>query len=377
MRVLHVVGTRPNFMKIAPVMTALDRVKDVAQVLVHTGQHYDASLSGAFFEDLDLPAPTHFLGVGSGSHSEQAARVMLALEPVLAAEAPDAVLVPGDVNSSVAAALTAAKEGWPVVHLEAGLRSGDRTMPEELNRIVIDHLTDLLLTPSRDADSNLESEGIPRERIAFVGNVMIDTLRRYEERAREMDLARTEEGLEDYVLVTLHRPALVDDPERMVEVMTVLEECAERLGVIFPVHPRTARALASVGWRPDRVRLLEPQGYLRFLSLEASASAVVTDSGGVQEETTVLGVPCFTLRTTTERPITVTEGTNRILGTGAAALEALRRALDDLPSVRPSEPEGWDGRAASRVAQALVERYGRRDAVAQQAATPRPRPATE
>jgi UDP-N-acetylglucosamine 2-epimerase (non-hydrolysing) len=356
-KIVHIVGARPNFMKVAPTMAALTAA-GVEQRLVHTGQHYDDLLSDAFVEDLELPQPHYLLGAGSGSHAEQTARIMVALEPVLARERPDAVLVAGDANSTMAAAVTAAKLALPVVHLEAGLRSGDRSMPEETNRIVADHVADLLLTPSRDADANLLAEGVPKERIRFVGNTMIDSLRRFEAAARSLEVASVDYGVDDYILVTLHRPSLVDEPARLAEVVQMLEDVAIERPVLFPVHPRTAKNLRSTGWRPQRVRLLAPQTYLRFLSLELGASAVLTDSGGVQEETTVFGVPCFTLRTTTERPITVSEGTNRVLGIGRDALDAFRAALREPLRARPSAPERWDGRAGVRAAEAIIERYG-------------------
>lgn len=358
MKLLHVVGTRPNFMKVAPVMQALAEVPGVSQRLVHTGQHYDRELSDVFFEDLELPYPDHFLGVGSGSHGAQTARVILGLEPLLEVEEPDAVIVPGDVNSTMAAAITAAKANIPVVHLEAGLRSRDRSMPEEHNRVITDHVSDLLLAPSRDAVENLVHEGVPRERIELVGNTMIDSLRRYESRARALDIARREYMTDDYLLVTLHRPSLVDEPELLRETMDVLEELARDRDVLFPVHPRTESALQATGWSGERVRLLSPQGYLRFLSLLLTAAAVVTDSGGIQEESTVVGVPCFTLRTSTERPVTVLEGTNRVLGVGSDALDALRVALSEPLARHTAIPEAWDGRAAGRVSAVLARRYG-------------------
>ena len=356
MKVLHIVGTRPNFMKVAPVMKALAPVVGVRQLLVHTGQHYDPRMSDAFFGDLDLPAPDHFLGVGSGSHAEQTARVMLRLEPVLSREGPELVLVPGDVNSTLAAALTATKVGVPVAHLEAGLRSGDWSMPEEHNRVLTDHMAELLLTPSRDADENLLNEGIGREKVAFVGNTMIDSLRAYERAARDIDVA-TELGVEDFVLVTLHRPGLVDHPDRFKPVMETLEQIAMARPVVYPIHPRSRTRLEQAGWRPRRVRLVEPQSYLRFLSLLIASHAVVTDSGGIQEESTVLGIPCFTLRATTERPITVELGTNILLGVGESALERLRSSMDGFEAGRPFEPEGWDGRAAERVRDVIVTRF--------------------
>ena len=358
MKLLHVVGTRPNFMKVAPLMRALAAEQGMEQELVHTGQHYDSALSDVFFADLEMPYPDHFLGVGSGTHGEQTARVILGLEPILRDADLSAVIVPGDVNSTMAAAITAVKLDLPVVHVEAGLRSRDRTMPEEHNRVVTDHLADLLLTPSRDGDANLIDEGIDPDRIAFVGNLMIDSVRRHEQQARELEVARRDYGAEGYLLVTLHRPAVVDDPLELVRVMEVLEEVARTRPVLFPVHPRTARNLAEAGWTGRAVQLLEPQSYLRFLSLEAAADVVLTDSGGVQEETTVLGVPCLTLRANTERPITIDEGSNRLLGVGPEALERLIPSIADPPVVPGSPPEGWDGHAGERAASVLVERYG-------------------
>jgi UDP-N-acetylglucosamine 2-epimerase (non-hydrolysing) len=357
LKVLHVVGTRPNFMKVAPVMRALGHVAGVRQVLVHTEQHYDRRMSDAFFEDLDMPEPDYFLGVGSGTHTQQTTGVMLALEPVLDAVSPDVVLVAGDVNSTLGGGLAAAQAHVPVAHLEAGLRSRDRTMPEEHNRTLTDHLSDLLLSPTREATDNLRAEGICAERIAFVGNTMIDSLRAYEQVARELDVA-AELGLGDFVLVTLHRPGLVDRHDRFLPVMEALENIARSRSVIYPIHPRSKRQLDEAGWRPRRVRLLGPLGYLRFLSLMISASAVLTDSGGIQEETTVLGIPCITLRENTERPITVREGTNTVLGVGQAALDRLPELLDVRTPPRATHLEHWDGSAGARVREALLARYG-------------------
>lgn len=351
------VGTRPNFMKVAPVMRALEDESEVQQILVHTGQHYDPSMSDAFLRDLQLPAPNHHLGVGSGTHAEQIARVMLGLEPVLNRECPDLVLVPGDVNSTLAAALTATQAGVPVAHLEAGLRSWDRAMPEEHNRVLTDRLAELLLTPSRDADQNLVAEGIDERRIAFVGNTMIDSLRRYEPIARKLDVAG-ELGVEGFLLVTLHRPGLVDRPDRFRPVMEALERIAEARPVVYPMHPRSRQRLQQAGWRARKVQLLEPLGYLRFLSLMTAADAVLTDSGGIQEETTVLGIPCFTLRANTERPITVEEGTNTVLGVGDSAIEKLDRLIRAAHVSLPAELEGWDGHAATRVRAAILSRFG-------------------
>jgi len=358
MRVAHVVGTRPNFMKIAPLLSALGKYEGVRQSLIHTGQHYDRGLSDAFFEDLELPYPDYFLGVGSTTLAAQAARIMLGLEPVLGALQPDVVVVPGDVNSTMAAAVTAAQLEIALVHLEAGLRSRDRSMPEEHNRVIADHLADLLLTPSADAGANLIDEGIRPEQIAFVGNIMIDSLRRYLDVALELDIARRDYGVENYVLVTLHRPGLVDHPRRLVEVMEGLERIALDRPVLFPAHPRTRSRLLDAGWTPTRVRLLEPLGYVTFLSLEASADAIVTDSGGVQEEATVLGVPCFTMRANTERPITVTEGTNRVVGADPVAVDNIRECLSSLERRTPRTLQLWDGHAADRAAEAIVTRLG-------------------
>jgi UDP-N-acetylglucosamine 2-epimerase (non-hydrolysing) len=354
--VLHVVGARPNFMKMAPLVTALARA-GVAQRLVHTGQHFDERMSGVFFEELGLPRPDAYLGVGSGSHGEQTARVMIAFERVLveASPRPALVVVPGDVNSTVAAALVAAKMGVPVAHLEAGLRSFDRTMPEEVNRVVTDHLSDLLLTPSPDADENLRREGIDGGRVACVGNLMIDTLRAHLPRARALGVPAAM-GLEPggFAVVTLHRPSNVDDPATLGRLLDALARVARELPVVFPVHPRTRARLASpaLAARAGALRLVEPLGYLEFLSLTSAARLVLTDSGGLQEESTALGVPCLTLRENTERPITVTEGTNEVVGTDPERIvgAALRALGDGRP---PRCPALWDGRAGDRAARAI------------------------
>jgi UDP-N-acetylglucosamine 2-epimerase (non-hydrolysing) len=354
LKLLHVVGARPNFMKAAPVLAA-GRRAELTQVLVHTGQHYDAGMSDAFFRDLALPAPDENLGVGSGSHAEQTARIMLGFEPVLDRHRPDCVLVYGDVNSTVACALVAAKKAVRVAHVEAGLRSRDRTMPEEHNRILTDQLADLCLTPSRDGDSNLLAEGIPASRIRFVGNVMVDSLlaRREAARARRMPESFGVAG-GDYAFVTLHRPSNVDDPHTLDELLRALEDLAERMPVLFAVHPRTRDRIAEfrLAAPNGRVRLLDPLGYLESISLLDRAALVLTDSGGVQEETTVLGVPCLTARPNTERPVTITEGTNRLVeSTREAVGRAVALVLEarSAAGYRPGRPEGWDGRAAERV----------------------------
>jgi UDP-N-acetylglucosamine 2-epimerase (non-hydrolysing) len=358
MNVLHVVGARPNFMKVAPLMAALAR-RGASQVLVHTGQHFDEKMSGVFFEELGLPRPDVDLGVGSGSHGEQTGRIMIAFEQALGRlpARPGAVVVPGDVNSTVAAALVASKLGIPVAHLEAGLRSRDRAMPEELNRIVTDHLSDLLLTPSPDADENLAAEGIPDSRVARIGNVMIDTLLTHLPKARALGVPGRL-GLEPgrYAVVTLHRPSNVDDPEVLARLLVALGRIARELPVVFPVHPRTRARLASPALAQASSALLleEPLGYLEFLSLTSQARLVLTDSGGLQEETTALGVPCLTLRENTERPITVSEGTNTVVGTDPGRIvDAALRALGTPPG-SGRRPALWDGHAGERGAEAIL-----------------------
>ncbi|HEX2436453.1 MAG TPA: UDP-N-acetylglucosamine 2-epimerase (non-hydrolyzing) [Solirubrobacterales bacterium] len=357
MRIVYVVGTRPNFVKMAPVIAALRaRLPDGSHTIVHTGQHYDRLMSEVFLDELGVPEPDHMLGVGSGTHAEQTARVIERLEPVFADERPDLVLVPGDVNSTLAAALAAAKLGIRLGHVESGLRSFDRTMPEEVNRVVADQLSELLFIHSEDAAENLRREGISDERVHFVGNTMIDTLVALEGRFRAADAAGRL-GLPEgqYLLVTLHRPALVDGP--LLEVaMDHLSAVARDLPVVFPVHPRTRKMLGSAD-RPG-VTLTEPVGYLDFLSLEASARAVLTDSGGIQEETTYLGTPCFTLRTNTERPVTVRDGTNTVLGLDPERIAEIPALLEAGAAAGGDPPPLWDGRAAERVADVVCAEPG-------------------
>jgi UDP-N-acetylglucosamine 2-epimerase (non-hydrolysing) len=367
-KVINVVGARPNFMKVAPIVEAMRRRgAEFAPLILHTGQHYDERMSDAFFRDLGLPAPDIHLGVGSGSHAQQTAAVMQSFEPVLVNERPDWVLVVGDVNSTLACALVAVKLGVRVAHVEAGLRSRDRTMPEEINRLLTDQLADLLLTPSADADRNLLAEGIPPERIRLVGNVMIDSLFAQLERAANSRV-REELGVAgiDYAVVTLHRPSNVDEPERLAAIMSALGRIAERLPVVFPAHPRTRRNLAEFGLlaAPEsvgRLLLVEPLGYLDFLRLYSGARLVLTDSGGLQEETTALGIPCLTLRENTERPVTVELGTNRIVGTSPERIIAAAEALDAAreATIAPRVPPLWDGRTAERILDALVEASSR------------------
>lgn len=339
-------------MKTKPVLDALE-ARGVDTVLVHTGQHYDPLMNDVFFSDLGLRRPDHFLGVGSGTHAEQTARVMTAFEPLVIELEPDAVVVVGDVNSTLACALVAAKAGTLVAHVEAGLRSGDWSMPEEVNRVVTDRVSDLLLAPSSDAVANLRAEGYGDDRIHLVGNTMIDTLLANVDRARSRstvaDLGLTPGG---YGLVTLHRPANVDDEAILGALMKALRELAEELPLVFPVHPRARARLHDLDM-PGRLRLIEPVGYLDFVALQAGARLVLTDSGGVQEETTVLGVPCLTLRETTERPITVDEGTNTVVGRDPGRiLDEARRVLRAPPP--PRRPALWDGRAGARIADVLV-----------------------
>lgn len=352
--ILHVVGARPNFIKLAPLLRALEGVAGLRSVLVHTGQHYDAEMSDAFFADLEIRRPDVHLGVGSGTHAVQTAAVMMALEPVLERTRPALVVVVGDVNSTLAAALTAAKLNLPVAHVEAGLRSGDRSMPEELNRMLTDQVAELLFTPSRDADENLRREGIPGERIHRVGNIMIDTLLFHLPRARALAVPERL-GLERgrYAVVTLHRPSNVDERAQLAEIFGALDAIAAEMAVVFPMHPRTRKNAEAFGLRLARARALEPVGYLEMVSLMETARVVLTDSGGVQEETTLLGIPCLTLRTTTERPITVEEGTNRLVPerTREKILAAVEEALGARWDGR--RPELWDGRTAERIAGVL------------------------
>ncbi len=357
MRILYVVGTRPNFVKTAPVIGALrSRLPAARHAIVHTGQHYDRLMSEVFLEELGVPAPDHMLEVGSGSHAAMTARTMERLEPVLLEERPDLVLVPGDVNSTLAAALTAVKLGIPVAHVESGLRSFDLTMPEEVNRIVADRFAELLFLHSEEASDNLRAEGIPEERMKMVGNTMIDTLVALEGRFRDAGAA-ARLGVEPgaYALVTLHRPALVDGP-LLPQTVARLAALAAEMPVVFPVHPRTRRMMESIDAEHPGLALIEPLGYLDFLSLLADAGAVLTDSGGIQEETTYLGIPCFTLRDNTERPVTVRAGTNTLLGLDPAAIASIPTALATRSKARPEPPPLWDGHAAERIADIIAAR---------------------
>ena len=352
MHVLHIVGARPNFMKAAPVIQALDSRHQVRQSLVHTGQHYDTNMSEVFFAQLQIPAPDVNLGVGSGSHAQQTAEIMSRLEKVLLERKPDIVLVYGDVNSTVAAALVCSKLLIQVGHVEAGLRSFDRSMPEEVNRIVTDRLADLLFTPSEDGDQNLQSEGVEARKIYRVGNVMIDSLIRLLPSA----IASPSHGLPDqYALVTLHRPSNVDDSETLSGIVDSLLEVSDRLDVVFPVHPRTRERMATLRMKCANLHLLKPLPYIEFLSLQRRATVVITDSGGVQEETTYLGVPCLTMRNNTERPVTVDLGTNVLVGQNVDKLLSEVANICNGKGKVGKVPPLWDGCAGERIANVLCK----------------------
>lgn len=349
MQILHVVGARPNFMKAAPLLRVL-RSRGIGQVLVHTGQHYSANMSEVFFTQLAIPAPDVNLEVGSGSHASQTAEVMVRLEPVVLDLKPDIVLVYGDVNSTVAAALVCSKIGVPVGHVEAGLRSFDRTMPEEINRLITDQISDLLFTPSADADVNLQREGISADKIHRVGNIMIDSLVQLLPASRQC----AKNGFpERYALVTLHRPSNVDDDQALRNILEALLEINEELPIVFPVHPRTRKRIADFGIDVSALHLMDPTPYIEFLALQSRATVVVTDSGGIQEETTFLQIPCLTLRDNTERPITITVGTNVLVGNDNRKLRQEMTKILEGKAKKGTVPPLWDGHAAERIADVL------------------------
>lgn len=354
MHILHIVGARPNFMKVAPVVHALAATSRVQQTIVHTGQHYDKNMSDVFFEQLDIPKPDVNLEVGSGTHAYQTAHIMLRLEELLLRDQPDRVLVYGDVNSTVAAAMVCAKLLIPIDHVEAGLRSSDRTMPEEINRIVTDRLADLLFTPSEDGNQNLIAEGVNTSQIHLVGNVMIDTLVRMLPQAEHVQLSVPQE----YVLVTLHRPSNTDDSETLLSILLTLSDIARDIPVIFPIHPRTRNRLSGIDFdvaAHTGLHLWEPVGYLEFLYLQQHARLVITDSGGIQEETTYMQIPCLTVRENTERPVTVSLGTNQLVGQDMGRLRAAAHvALNGSPK-QGQIPPLWDGKAGERIARILIE----------------------
>jgi UDP-N-acetylglucosamine 2-epimerase (non-hydrolysing) len=366
-KVVFVGGARPNFIKIAPILEEIKKIGLIEPILVHTGQHYDRELSDVFFQELEIPAPDRYLGVGSGSHARQTARVMIEFEEVLLSEKPHLVTVVGDVNSTLACSVTSAKLHVPVAHVEAGLRSFDRSMPEEINRIVTDSLSTMLFTTCEDANLNLRREGVTSDRIYFVGNVMIDSLERHKEIAkRSRVLERLSLKEKNYGVLTLHRPSNVDDVETLLRIMSAIEKIQRHMPVVFPVHPRTRKNLMSGGVRSKvesskSLIVLEPLGYIDFLRLLISSRLILTDSGGIQEESTVLGVPCLTLRENTERPVTVSFGTNTIVGTDP---EKIVHEAEETIAGRGKEgrvPPLWDGRASSRIA-SVIEGWLRKTA---------------
>ncbi len=363
MKLINVVGARPNFMKIAPLMSALGSIGGIDQFLVHTGQHYDSTMSDLFFSELGIPRPDVNLGVGSGSQAVQTAAIMTAFEPVLIAQAPDAVLVVGDVNSTIACGMVAVKLGVKLIHVEAGLRSFDRTMPEEINRILTDSISDLLFCSERSGVENLRSEGVPDDKVFLVGNVMIDTLLRNKAKADEsliLDKLHLASG--EYAVLTLHRPANVDDPAVLGRILDALETIASYQPIVFPVHPRTRNSIEATDLtdrvaRIPNLRLIDPIGYLDFLKLMSSARVVLTDSGGIQEETTILHVPCLTLRENTERPITLEMGTSHLVGSDPELIvDAYHQALGAETHLAEAPPL-WDGRAAARIAAIVQEQF--------------------
>ncbi len=392
MKIILVAGARPNFMKIAPIIREINRVNFFHHLLVHTGQHYDYEMSKVFFEDLELPEPDIYLGVGSGSHAEQTGRVMIEFEKVLFKEKPDLVVVVGDVNSTLACALASVKLNVPVAHVEAGLRSFDRTMPEEINRLVTDQISDFLFTPSSDGNENLKKEGIPEEKIFLVGNVMVDSLLYNLEKAKK-SIILGKLGLRDrfssdhyllptasclpppaYCLLTLHRPSNVDDKDAFLRIINALAEISKRIPIVFPIHPRTRKQIESFGFGTyffnltnnqlpitnNQIYLIDPLGYLDFLNLMMHSKFVMTDSGGIQEETTVLGIPCLTLRETTERPITISHGTNVLVWNDTQKI--INEAFKILNGKRKKGncPKLWDGKAAERIAEVLMKDLGSR-----------------
>ena len=365
MKIILVAGARPNFMKISPVSEELSKNR-IDHKILHTGQHYDDDMSRVFFQDLGMPEPDIYLGVGSGTHAEQTGKIMIAFEKTCFEEKPDLVIVVGDVNSTVACALVASKLWIPVAHIEAGLRSFDRTMPEEINRILTDQISDFLFTTCEDANANLKNEGISDNKIHFVGNVMIDTLLRFIEVSSKSDILerlslKENKSTKKYAVLTLHRPSNVDDAETLKGIFGALERLSEEIPIIFPAHPRTNNIIKDCGLGDSiadmktRISIIKPLGYLDFLRLMSKATMVLTDSGGIQEETTVLGIPCLTLRHNTERPVTVKEGTNTVVGNSPekiiqAGLEVLEKGTQ-----RKRIPKFWDGKAADRIVKTIVK----------------------
>ncbi len=365
MKIISVVGARPNFMKVAPLHRAIEKAKqngaaskNLEHYICHTGQHYDEKMSKIFFEDLELPRPDFYLGVGSGTHAEQTGKIMIEFEKILLKEKPDYVLVVGDVNSTIACTLTAAKLHIKTIHVEAGLRSNDRKMPEEINRVLTDSISDLLFITEKSGLENLKREGVPDEKIHFVGNVMIDSVAYYLKKAESSKIL-DELGITagNYVLVTLHRPSNVDNPEQIKKIMEMLYRLSERRKIVFPIHPRTRKNLMKFGlldFLSQSVILTDPLGYIDFLNLTKNAELILTDSGGIQEESTYLGVQCITLRDTTERPVTVEVGTNQLLGNNLKLAEKAANEVLDGNKKEGKIPELWDGHAAERIVNVLL-----------------------
>lgn len=358
--IILVVGARPNFMKIAPLHSELES-RGIDTLLLHTGQHYDEKMSKIFFEELGMPEPDIYLGIGSGSHATQTAKVMVEFEKVCLDSSPSMVVVVGDVNSTVACALVAAKLHIPCAHVEAGLRSFDRKMPEEINRLVTDAIADILLTPSLDGNEHLENEGVDKERIHFVGNIMIDSLFNNLKRAKQSNiLEQLELTKKNYALITLHRPSNVDDRDTFQGLISTISHLSNHMDVVFPMHPRTFNRAKEMDLmkdleRIDGIRIIEPLGYLEFISLMESSKIVLTDSGGLQEETTALGIPCLTVRENTERPITITEGTNELAGTDPNKIIGLIDSIISTGGKEGNIPKYWDGNTASRIADILIQ----------------------
>lgn len=353
--ILHVVGARPNFIKAAPVWNAIHELEEINQILVHTGQHYDSIMSDIFFEELSIPQPDYNLNIGSNSHARQTAAIMIKLEDLILKNTPDLVMVYGDVNSTVAAAMVCSKISIPFAHVEAGLRSFDRNMPEEINRIITDQLADLLFTPSEDGDQNLVKEGVDKGKIFFVGNVMIDTLDKLNSKAR---MPKKFEQLNNYILVTIHRPSNVDDINNLKSILDNLIKVSNTHPVIFPIHPRTKQVLLNSQTKYNYIEnlyLIEPLGYLEFLGLMKNAKAVITDSGGIQEETTWLGIPCITIRKNTERPVTIKMGTNQLIGLDYNTIPSVINSLNYERQLN-TKPPLWDGSASVRIA-GIVKNY--------------------
>jgi len=364
MKILNIVGARPNFMKVAPLHRAFSKNPLIESKIIHTGQHFDAKMSDIFFEQLELPKPHYFLGVGGGTHTEATARTMIEFEKVLKIENPDVVLVVGDVNATLACALVAVKEHIPVVHVEAGLRSGDRKMPEEINRILTDNIADYLFITEQSGVDNLKKEGILDDKVFFVGNVMIDSLVYYHQKSKTLNTMQ-ELGVKskEFMLVTMHRPANVDTPEGLKSILEIIEKASQHLAVIFPIHPRTRNNMEKFALT-DKLKsiknliLTEPQGYLEFLNLMDNAKLIITDSGGIQEETTFLQVPCLTFRDSTERPVTVELGTNQLLSdlNADTVYEKMTEILDG-ETKKGIIPPFWDGHTAERIAAILFDKF--------------------